>query len=125
MQNSIDFMKQATFKGWTLTQLEKAFGLKQVWTSDLMTAWQNFPVEMDEFEKRILLDLQVPLIRGGRAWNEVELKNKFISPLIMTAKIDDDAIGYFLERSLSAIVGDYELSGVVYDTPQNSDHRLR
>ena len=106
-------MKQATFKGWTLTQLEKSFGLKQVWTSDLMTAWQNFSVEIDEFEKKILLDLQVPLIRGGRAWNEVELENKFISPLIMTAKIDDDAIGYFLERSLAGIVGDYELSGIV------------
>jgi hypothetical protein len=106
-------MKQATFKGWTLTQLEKAFGLKQVWKSDLMTAWQNFPVEINEFEKRILLDLQVPLIKGGKAWNEVELENKFISPLIMTAKIDDDEMAYFLERGLSGIVGDYELSGVV------------
>jgi hypothetical protein len=39
-------MKQATFKNWNLDQLDKAFGLKQVWKSDLMAAWQSFPVEM-------------------------------------------------------------------------------
>ena len=31
----------------------------------------------------------------------------------MTAKIDDGKIGYFLERPLSGIIGDYELSGIV------------
>jgi hypothetical protein len=31
----------------------------------------------------------------------------------MTAKIDDDNVGYFLERNLSGVVGDYELSGIV------------
>jgi hypothetical protein len=53
------------------------------------------------------------LIRGGRSWNEVELENKFISPLILTADIETDEIGYFLERPLSAILNDYELSGIV------------
>lgn len=106
-------MKQAIFKNWNLDQLDKAFGLKQVWKSDLMTAWQNFSVEIDEFEEKTLLNLQIPLIKGGRAWNEVELENKFISPLIMTAKIDNDEMAYFLERPLSGIVGEYELSGIV------------
>ena len=31
----------------------------------------------------------------------------------MTAGIDDEEIGYFLERPLFGIVGDYELSGIV------------
>jgi hypothetical protein len=31
----------------------------------------------------------------------------------MTAKFDDQTIGYFLERPLKGIVGDYELSGTV------------
>jgi len=59
------------------------------------------------------MNLKKSLIRGGRSWNEVELENKFISPVIMTADIDDEQIGYFLERRLSAVVGDYELSGTV------------
>ncbi|RKZ45118.1 MAG: hypothetical protein DRR16_24245 [Candidatus Parabeggiatoa sp. nov. 3] len=106
-------MKTATFKEWTLTTLDKAFGLCQIWECALMDNWENQEIEIDDFEKKTLLNLQKHQIRGGRAWNEVELENKFISPVIMTANIDDEQIGYFLERRLSGIVGDYELSGIV------------
>ncbi len=106
-------MKTATFKEWTLTTLDKAFGLCQIWECALMDNWENKEIEIDDFEKKTLLNLQKSLIRGGRAWNEVELENKFISPVIMTANIDDEQIGYFLERRLSGIVGDYELSCIV------------
>jgi hypothetical protein len=60
-----------------------------------------------------LLKFQKLLIHGGRSWNETELENKFISPLIMMSDINDDKIGYFLERPLSAQIGDYQLSGIV------------
>jgi hypothetical protein len=106
-------MKKATFKDWTLTTLEDAFGLKQIWNSDLLQQWENYKTEITEIEKNNLLYIQKALILGGRAWNEVELENKFISPLIVTARIDDEKIGYFLERPLSGIVGEYELSGTV------------
>jgi len=106
-------MKKATFKDWTLTQLDKAFGLTQIWQCELLKNWENYSCEITAFEKENLLNFQEVLIRGGRAWNEVELENKFISPLIMTAKIDDGKIGYFLERLLSGTIGDYELSGIV------------
>ncbi len=106
-------MQTATFKEWTLTALDKALGLKQIWQSDLLSQWENSTVDIEASDKAILLKLQKSLIRGGRAWNEVELENKFISPVIMTADIDDEQIGYFLERPLSGVVGDYELSGIV------------
>ncbi|KOR30082.1 hypothetical protein TI03_00465 [Achromatium sp. WMS1] len=102
-----------TFKDWTLTELENAFGLKQQWDCPLLQAWQQGTVEIKPFEKEYLLQLQRSLIRGGRAWNEIELENKFISPVIMTADIDDEQISYFLERNLSAVIGDYEMSGIV------------
>ncbi len=106
-------MKKATFKDWDLDQLDEAFGLTQIWQCELLKKWETYSCEITEFEKENLLNFQEILIRGGRAWNEVELENKFISPLIMTAKIDDGKIGYFLERPLSGIIGDYELSGIV------------
>jgi hypothetical protein len=106
-------MQKATFQDWTLTTLEDALNLKQIWKSDVLDQWEHADIEINEFEKTNLLHLQKSLIRGGRAWNEVDLENKFISPLIMTAGIDDEEIGYFLERPLSGIVGDYELSGIV------------
>ena len=106
-------MKTATFKEWDLDGLDEAFGLKQISESELLTQWKNNKEKITKFEKQALLNLQKTLIRGGKAWNEVELENKFISPVIMMANIDDEQIGYFLERPLSAVVGDYQLSGSV------------
>jgi hypothetical protein len=106
-------MQTVNFRNWDLDKLEQTFGLKQIWESPLLSAWENEKLELNAFEIQTLTNLQKSLIRGGRAWNEVELENKFISPMIMTADIDDEQIGYFLERSFSAIIGDYELSGIV------------
>lgn len=106
-------VKTVNFREWDLDKLEQAFNLKQVWESDLLSSWENGVVEINDFETQTLKNLQKSLIRGGRAWNEVELKNKFISPMIMTADIDDEQIGYFLERPFSCVIGDYELSGIV------------
>ena len=106
-------MKTATFKDWDLTSLDDTFGLTQVWESDLLSNWQKTPIEINDSDKDTLLMLQKSLVRGGKAWNEVELENKFISPLIMIARIDDEQIGYFLERYFKGKVGEYELSGIV------------
>jgi hypothetical protein len=83
-------MKNSTFKDWTLTTLEDAFGLKKIWECDLLQQWENHDAQINEFEKNSLLYFQKSLIRGGRAWNEVKLENKFISPLILIAGIDDE-----------------------------------
>jgi hypothetical protein len=110
-------MQTATFKEWTLTKLDNAFGIQQIYDMDydLLKKWQDLSKTMviSDFEKQTLLNLQQPLKWGGKGWNEYELENKFISPVFMAAKIDDLTIGYFLERSLKGMVGDYELSGIV------------
>ncbi len=106
-------MNKATFKEWTLSKLDKAFGIKQIKECSLLTDWENIITTITEFQKEYLIDLQETLNRGGDEWNEVELENKFISPLIMASKIDNEAFSYFLQRELSGIVGDYELSGNV------------
>lgn len=106
-------MKQVSFKDWTLTTLEKTFGLQEVWQSERLDNWQQMNTEITKFDRQVIYNLQKSLIRGGRAWNETELENKFISPLIMQAGIDDEKISYFLERNLSVVMGDYQLSGTV------------
>jgi hypothetical protein len=110
-------MKTATFKEWDLDSLDAAFNLKQRLESELelLPQWEQLAqsIEISEFEQQTLINLQQPLIWGGRAWNEFELENKFISPLIMAVQIDDREIGYFLERPLSGTVDDYQLSGIV------------
>lgn len=110
-------MKTATFKEWDLDSLDAAFNLKQRLEDefDLLPQWENLAqsLEISEFERQTLFNLQQPLCWGGRAWNEVELENKFISPLIMATQINDREIGYFLERSFTGVVDDYQLSGIV------------
>lgn len=108
-------MKQANFRDWTLTQLDKAFGLQQIWDCELLQKWQDKAqnTELSDLDEQVLLKLQKPLIKGGRAWNEAELESKFITPLVIQSDIDDGEIGYFLERRLKGVVGEYELSGIV------------
>jgi hypothetical protein len=106
-------MTKATFKEWTLDKLDAVFGLKQVWKSAIMQEWEQMSAEISEFEKEYLEMLRDRVEKGGKAWNETELENKFISPLIVLARIDTDEFGYFLERNMQGTVGEYELSGIV------------
>jgi hypothetical protein len=106
-------MKKAAFRDWTFTKLDKAFGLKQIWRSPVMEEWEGMEIPLSDYEQQVLADLQAGILRAGKAWNETELENKFISPLIIFTKIDTDEFGYFLERPLQGVVGDYELSGIV------------
>lgn len=110
-------MEQKTFRDWTLSSLDKVFGMEQILDKEcpLLLKWQE-KAKMEtvsEVEKQNLFNLQEPLQWGGKSWNEFELENKFISPLIMQVRFDDREIGYFLERKLSAQIDNYELSGIV------------
>ncbi len=110
-------MQTATFKGWILTTLDDTFGISQNYDKNFapLKKWQDLAKTqpISDFEEQTLLNLQEPLSRGGKGWNEVELENKFISPIFMTVRFDDLEIGYFLERKLEGKVGDHELSGIV------------
>jgi hypothetical protein len=106
-------MQKSDFSKWDLDKLDATFGLRQVRTHPLLAQWLAMPYTPTELEKTILLDFQQNLLLGGDSWNEVELENKFISPLIMLARFDNERFAYFLERELRGIVGDYELAGRV------------
>ncbi len=104
---------KSAFKKWMLDKLDEKFGLKQVRKCQIMEEWENMNMGISDYEKQVLADLQEGILRAGKAWNEVELENKFISPLITFAKIDNDEFCYFLERDLEGEVGNYHLSGTV------------
>jgi len=48
-------IKTMTFKNWTLTELDKTFGLTQIWQSDLLDKWQSLPCEISENEQKIFI----------------------------------------------------------------------
>jgi len=106
-------MQKSDFRDWDLDKLETTFSLRQVNACPTLEAWLTSSYALSEVERTVLLNLQQALARGVRDWNEVELENKFISPLMMLVNFDSDYFAYFLERELSGIVGDYELHGRV------------
>lgn len=106
-------MIQSNFREWTLDKIDEVFGLKQVFQSDLLDTWLSFSYDISDFEKRYLETLQLHFLYGGDDWNEVELENKFISPMIVFASKPNERYSYFLERDLTITIGDYALSGRV------------
>ncbi len=106
-------MQTSNFKDWNLDKLDAAFGLRQARQSQTLDAWLAASYSATEFERVFLLGLRKTLILGVDSWNEAELENKFISPLIVFVDFDTEQHAYFLERELRGIVGEYELIGRV------------
>jgi len=60
-------MKKAAFRDWTLTKLDKAFGLRQVRVSEVLEEWQGMEIPLSDYERQILTDLQEGILRAGKA----------------------------------------------------------
>jgi hypothetical protein len=106
-------MQKINFRDWTLDKIDRAFWTTQIPKNALLDKWLAYKYRLSAFERRYLKELQETWYLGGDDWLEIELENKFISPLIVFAKIDNRDFAYFLKRELSATIGDYELSGKV------------
>lgn len=107
-------MYKSNFIEWTLDKIEETFGLQQVRRLPILEELLAHEYQADAYETRYLSNLSEKyLTLGGDNWNEVELENKFISPLIVFSDIANQKYSYFLERELSITLGEYELSGKV------------
>ena len=107
-------MIKSNFREWTLDKADEAFGLVQVDRLPILDELLAFQYEIDDFEKKWLSIQRDNYVNfGGDSWNEVELENKMISPIIVFSGIQNKAFSYFLERDLAATIDEYELSGRV------------
>lgn len=107
-------MIQSNFREWTLDRIEETFGLVQVRRTYVLDELVSYHYELDDYQTRYLNDIAEKYISlGGDSWNEVELENKMISPIIVFSDIDNKQFAYFLERPLSVEINDYALSGRV------------
>ncbi len=107
-------MQQSNFKEWTLDKIDDTFGLQQVRRLPILEELLAFEYEADAYETRYLSNLSENyVVLGGDSWNEVELENKIISPIIVFSEIANQKYSYFLERELAVTIDDYELNGRV------------
>ncbi|MDI9355581.1 MAG: hypothetical protein QM536_00955 [Chitinophagaceae bacterium] len=106
-------MKELRFKDAKLDFMEDTFGLKQVFKMPELENILHFPYTNSELEIQIMERLNSFFVISGDDWNEEELKNKFISPLIMLSLSPGESFSYFMERELSVTVEEYELKGKI------------
>ena len=107
-------MQRSNFKGWSLESIDEYFGTVQVDELPVLNELLSFEYEVDDFERRYLSMLSKDYMTlGGDNWNEVELENKIISPIIVFSGIQNKKFSYFLERDLTAEINGFELFGRV------------
>jgi hypothetical protein len=106
-------MTKSNFREWSLDKIDEAFGTTEIFEHRHLEEWLNYDAVITPYQLEFLEQLQKALLLGVEDWNEVELENKFISPVFMLAGIDNVKFAYFLERDLQAVINDCELSGRV------------
>lgn len=107
-------MQRSNFRDWSLDSIDTIFGTAQVETLPILEELLSYEYATDQFENHNLDILRKTYLNfGGDDWNEVELENKLISPIIVFAEIANQKYSYFLERELSGIIGEHEIFGKV------------
>ena len=104
---------KVNFKDCGRIDLERKFGLEQIETHVLLETWlqQTNNYEIDAFENLFISKLQKQLKYRVDDWNEQELIENFIAPLLTIVNFNTEKYGIFSWRLISAIIGDYNLSG--------------
>jgi hypothetical protein len=107
-------MQKSNFREWSLEKVERTFQLVQVSKLPILEELLSYEFTPNEHQVYNLTELsQNYTEHGGDDWNEIELENKLISPVIVASGIDNKNFAYFLERELAITIDEYELSGKV------------
>ena len=107
-------MEKKGFREWDLDKIDDAFGTKHVRRLPILDELLAYQYQADDYETKYLSRLSENYLAfEGDSWNEVELENKLISPVIVFSGIENEQFSYFLERDLFATIGEYELLGRV------------
>ena len=88
-----------------------AYQLESIFKSTLLDNWLNAKYPLEDFQLKAIERLSKNYEREGDSWNEEELKVRFIALVIEIVNIDEEGkIKLFLERNISAEVGEYQIS---------------
>lgn len=109
-------MQTYSFRQCTLTQLDRWFGLRHVFSSAVLDQWLHTDIALSEIETILLQRLQALLLENVDGWNEQELSLHFIGPLFSLVHFTEPyRFNLFSERRISAIItglqNEIELSG--------------
>jgi hypothetical protein len=105
-------MEQKNFRDCTLVFLDRTFGLRRLRKQPALTEWITTPAEILPHEETILQLYKQSLEDNVQYWNEQELSLNFIGPIFSLVNFTEPyQYGFFAQRTITATVGNYELSG--------------
>jgi len=109
-------MQKYYFRQCTLTRLDDAFGLRQVFASVTLEHWLGAELALSNYERDVLQHLRHLLTINAPGWNEQELALHFIGPLLSVVQFTEPyRFNLFAERQINAIIAgiesEIELSG--------------
>ncbi len=101
------------FSDWDKEELEETFSLTRVYEHSLLKSWfsQTEMCELTAFEQELLTKLRQAIFENIDSWNETELSEYFIGPILAFVDFNTHLFKIFSERPLVGKVGEYELSG--------------
>lgn len=104
--------KKLYMNDMTRQKLYDLFGVEEVSHIQALEDWISTSVQLTETEISMAMFYQAVLLKNIKDWNEQELSLGFIGPIINL--IDFKVrykLGFFAQRALSSMVGDYEMIG--------------
>ncbi len=106
-------METILFSTCTKAMLKDTFELQQLWESQILDAWltRSQSMSLEDFEIKLLHTLQETLNRRSDDWNEAELNEYFIGPIIAFVNFNTEYFCAFSERPIEAEIGEYKLTG--------------
>ena len=105
-------MKQEkTFRECKLSWLERTFGLDQAKQLPSLNSWLSEKADIDDFERKNLIQLQELLEFNVRDWYEGELDSYFIGPIMTFVNFSNKKSNLFSDRIIDAFVDDWRLYG--------------
>lgn len=101
------------FNHWKRQEVSMSFGIKEVREHPLLEAWLQSKCDIPEEDTKQLKKLQLLLRYNVDLWNEMELKMKFLGPLLALIDYDTSHYRAFMERPIITKLGDKTASGTV------------
>ncbi len=102
-----------SFNNWKTQEVEELFNIQENINHPLLKKWLEGKCEISEPEQEVLEKLRIRLSRNVHLWNEMELRGKFLIPLMELVDYDTGDYQTFMERSLTLVRGKEETTGTV------------
>jgi hypothetical protein len=106
-------METILFRNCTTEWIEETYSLENKKTIDFLSQWltTSQQISVSDFEQKVIAHYQSVLYDKVNDWNEIELAEHFIGPIISFVNFNTSKFSSFADRTIKAEVGDNILQG--------------